>query len=534
MKILLRPSGVIGFHKNNLSSFSSLPISLPLIQRIAIYFVLSVLAVAIYLTIALIKNGDFGFPLDDAWIHQVYARNLGTHGEFSFFVGQPSSGSTSPLWAILLSISYALDADFRVWTVFLGILFLALTAWLGSVLARQLTPVNLISLWLVPIFLIFEWHLVWAAVSGMEILLFIFLSLALLDLFLIPPDFLHKNQTQYFVLGTIAGLLILARPEGIVLGGLIGLGILVRAKRLFPTPFSIESNLHRSEPSILSILLYLLAAALVLSPYLAFNSYTGGSLLPNTFYAKSQEYAELLTRSNFLLRWLNLYRQPFIGAQILLLPGLIWFARKLVVTREWELCIPLAWILLLPAIYAERLPVEYQFGRYMMPLIPFTIIYGVVGSALVVTRVHSFVVRRVWEVSLAILLIAFFALGAQLYSGSVAIVNCETVATARWTSANLPSGDLLAVHDIGAQGYFDSHRFLDLAGLVSPEVIPFVRDEGKLLLWMQARGVAFAIFFPDWYPQLGNNPALHTLHSENCDATHLAGGDDLNVYELIK
>jgi len=36
-----------------------------------------------------------GFPLDDAWIHQTYARNLVATGQFAFVPGQTSSGSTS-------------------------------------------------------------------------------------------------------------------------------------------------------------------------------------------------------------------------------------------------------------------------------------------------------------------------------------------------------------------------------------------------------------------------------------------------------
>lgn len=43
----------------------------------------------------------FGFPLDDAWIHRVYARSLAFGAGFSFNPGQPESGATSPLWAVV-------------------------------------------------------------------------------------------------------------------------------------------------------------------------------------------------------------------------------------------------------------------------------------------------------------------------------------------------------------------------------------------------------------------------------------------------
>jgi hypothetical protein len=55
------------------------------------------------------------------------------------------------------------------------------------------------------------------------------------------------------------------------------------------------------------------------------------------------------------------------------------------------------------------------------------------------------------------------------------------VAVSEWVAANTPPDDLIAAHDIGALGYFARRPLLDLAGLVSPEVIPFIRDE---MLWL--------------------------------------------------
>ena len=64
---------------------------------------LAAVSVSAYLLASMFQRGP-GFPLDDAWIHQTYARNLATLGEWSFVPGQPSAGSTAPLWSLLLSI----------------------------------------------------------------------------------------------------------------------------------------------------------------------------------------------------------------------------------------------------------------------------------------------------------------------------------------------------------------------------------------------------------------------------------------------
>ncbi|MCI0555637.1 MAG: hypothetical protein L0287_32225, partial [Anaerolineae bacterium] len=67
-----------------------------------------------------------GFPLDDAWIHLTYARNLAEHGEWAFRLGERSAGSTAPLWTVLLSIGFLLGLAPYIWTYFLGWVVLTL------------------------------------------------------------------------------------------------------------------------------------------------------------------------------------------------------------------------------------------------------------------------------------------------------------------------------------------------------------------------------------------------------------------------
>ncbi|MBI4673881.1 MAG: hypothetical protein HY741_19720 [Chloroflexi bacterium] len=324
---------------------------------------------------------------------------------------------------------------------------------------------------------------------------------------------------RFLILGIVAGLLTLTRPEGVVLAGLVGLGLFIRQRSTLTF-------------LIARISLYTLAFFIPLIPYLIFNLQTSGTLLPNTFYAKAAEYAELTAQSNFFARWLSLYRQPLIGAQVLLVPGLIFGAWKLARERKWILLVPAAWILLLPALYAWRLPVEYQFGRYLMPIIPFVVVYGSVGTAMLFQRISLRVIRRAWALTLAALLAAFYLLGANFYAQSVAVIQCEMVAVANWTRANLPPNALIAAHDIGAQAYFDPRPLLDLAGLVSPEVIPFIRDEEKLIEWMKARGAQYAIFFPTWYPQISQDARVRQVFSTGCVTTRELGEENLGVYQV--
>jgi hypothetical protein len=510
------------------------------ILTVSFFVGVSLFVVAIYVVMAFLQGGEFGFPLDDAWIHQVYARNLGTRFEFSFFAGQPSAGSTSPLWAILLGVGYGLGMDFRVWTIGLGALFLAGSGWMAGRVAGHLTGEARVSNWIVPIFVMLEWHMVWAAASGMEIVLFVFLSLALVEAY-----FARRNT---MVIGLIAGLLTLTRPEGVLLAGLVGVGLVWerRGELLkFDTSLSPRTTLTLGEgivpnratgegtiSALRAVLMYALAFVVVVAPYVYFNLQASGTILPNTFYGKGAEYADLTTGSGFFARWLMLYRQPMIGAQLLLIPGLIYGAIVLARQKKWGRLLPALWILILPALYAWRLPVEYQFGRYMMPIIPLVIIYGVVGTIELFKRIPVRVLVRVWGVTIVVLLVVFGLLGANFYAQSVGIINCEMVAASKWARANVPQGALIAAHDIGAQGYFDDHPMLDLAGLVSPEVIPFIRDEAKLKEWMVARGARYAIFFPTWYPHLSADGTFRQVFSTECGLTRDMGEENLRVYSI--
>lgn len=481
-------------------------------------FLFALLSAGAYLIVALWR-GALGFPLDDAWIHQVYARNLGTHFEFAFFAGQPSAGSTSPLWTILLALGYVLNVDFRGWAYGIGMGLLAASAFIVSRFKFEVQGSTFgihasRFMFYVAMLFILEWHLVWSAVSGMEILLFIFLSLLLVERFL--------ARERGWVLGLLAGLLTLTRPEGVVLAGLVGLGM----------TFDFMPHAPRVTHHVWRIACYVGTFVLVMLPYLAFNWLVSGAIFPNTFYAKAAEYAILFERAPFVVRWLELLWTPFIGAQVLLIPGMLYIVVRLMRNREWRTLIPLAWVVVLPAVYAFRLPVTYQHGRYEMPVIPFIIVYGMWGTIALFERINSWVIRTAWKISIGVTLVSFWVLGAMQYATDVAIIDCEMVQTARWVAANVPPDTVIAAHDIGALGYYYPRPFIDLAGLVSPEVIPFIRDESRLRDYLFARRTNLLIVFPNWYATLTADPRFVPVFQTDCAVTRQAGEKNMVVYEI--
>ncbi|MEK7278777.1 MAG: hypothetical protein AAB427_15605 [Chloroflexota bacterium] len=407
--------------------------------------------------------GVAGFPLDDAWIHQTYARNLAWHGQWAFILGQPSAGSTSPLWTLLLAVGYALRIDYFVWTTALNAVLLGVTAWLAYRLSGR---------WWVGALVAVEWHLVWAAASGMETILFCALVMAAWR-------------------ATIAGA---ARSYAMLGGVLIGLAVWTRPDGLIALPFCATAIwLASKENTIKRLALFTLGAAAVVAPYFFFNISLSGQWWPNTFFAKQAEYAILL-QLPLWRRLAQIFAAPFVGATLLLLPALF--------NRKWW--IQLSWVAAFLAVYAFRLPVTYQHGRYLIPIIPMLIVIGGAGAAgwvqLKANAVWRRVISRAWVIALGGVAAAFWALGANALIADVRVINAEMVRTAKWVAANLPPGTVVAAHDIGALGYFADVQLIDLAGLVSPEVIPIIGDEKRLREFMSREGAQYFINYPGWCP----------------------------------
>ncbi len=426
-----------------------------------------------------------GFPLDDAWIHQTYARNLALRGEWAFLPGVRSAGSTAPLWTFLLAIGYKFFTQPYAWAFLLGFGGLLGTALLGEGLFRAEMPLWKSRIPWIALFLAGEWHLVWAAVSGMETTLYAAMILAVFWL-------LRRQTKAFWAAGALAGLAVWVRPDGVTLIG--------------PVLFVIVLSAPTWRARTLRILPALAAFSVGVGLYLLFNRLSAASWLPNTFYAKQAEYA-IYQQFPLWQRFFSLAGLPLVGTGVLLLPGAVFSVWHAYRDRRWVLLSMAIWWLGYTLLYAVRLPVTYQHGRYLMPAMPVFFVLGAVGTARLLSGARlngrlGFVLKRVWALSAAAAWIVFVGIGARGYAEDVAIIETEMVSAAHWINKNTPADALIAVHDIGAIGYYSQRNLIDLAGLVSPEVIPFIRDEDQLAEYMDARGVDYLVTFPSWYSEM--------------------------------
>lgn len=483
---------------------------------------------------------ELGFPLDDAWIHQTYARNLAEWGEWAFVPGEPSVASTAPLYTVLLAAGHLLAVDFFIWTFALGIITLIAAGWIGSWLADHLYPaLPHVGLW-TGLAIVTTWHLIWAAASGMETMLFATLSLGVVGLAwrerTAKVNASHPRDVvvRGILLGFAGAALTLARPEGVGLLGLTGVTMLLA----WP---------HGATRGGMRLYMAWAGGVIVgwlvgVVPYAALNLSIEGTLLPNTSAAKQAEYA-VVREQAILARYARVVLPILAGGQVVLLPGMVVSINTLIQRVRADrsallLLLPLVWALMDVSAYALRLPVAYQHGRYVVPVLPHLILYGVAGTLLIVRDGRR---RRSWRIAsrslaLTALLVVpgFLVIGARQYGTDVRIINTEMVAAAQWLDDQVPPDELLAVHDIGAVGFYAPRPILDLAGLVSPEVVPIIRDGEALMRLMCERNAQYLMAFPDQIPTSEDDPRLGGAPVYSTDAPYAAeaGGDNMAIYKL--
>jgi hypothetical protein len=329
--------------------------------------------------------------------------------------------------------------------------------------------------------------------------------------------FLLGKNRNHFGLGLIVGLCVWVRPDGAAL--------------LIPLLITIVPDTPSVRAGFKNLLLSGLGFVLLAAPYLLFNLALSGTILPNTYYAKQTEYADLLLVPLYQ-RFFAQTLQLVTGVGFIILPAALYWLYRAIRNKDYASLSCFVWLILFTGTYAMRLPVTYQHGRYAMPMIPIFLLLGSLAGAAWFADTTQGKLKKLlqtaWLLSTGLICAAFFFIGAWTYANDVAYIESNMVNTAQWISANLPKNELIAAHDIGALGYFGSHQLIDLAGLISPDVIPFIRDQGKLAAYMDKNNVNYLVTFPNWYPELikGKNEVF----SSNSIFAKSYGGENMNVY----
>jgi len=466
----------------------------------------AVAAAVVYCAVeATLLGGHLGFPLDDSWIHLQFARNLAAGAGLSYNPGELVTGSTSPLWTALLSLLFHLPGNVVAWTKLAGISAFVLAVRATFRLGR-LTGLDRRLSTLASLLTAGTYWLVWSALSGMEICLFLWLSLE--GLILQTREVRGGGQRALAL--PVLGLAALARPEGLLLL------MLAVAERVVQRLRSPAGEARRG--AWRALLLGAVGAAVVAVPTFAFYAVVGGSPLPTTFGAKAGVAHVLLPDGRYLIMVLGVLFRPQPWLTLLAGGGMAALGWRWLRSRH-ESVLPALWVLALPFAYSllaqGKSALLGNFGRYYFPLFPLVILLGCLALAAARSGAVDVPRRALWR-ALAIVVLAlptFYTLlyGAAFYARNVVNVEDGDVRAGLWLARHVPPQALIAVQDIGAMKFFAPQPVLDLAGIVTPAVQGAVRGaispedrtgQAGMLRFLAERRPDYLVVFPSWYPAL--------------------------------
>jgi arabinofuranosyltransferase len=490
-------------------------------------------------------KGGLGFPLDDSWIHLQFARNLARGLGLSYNPGHFVTGSTAPLWTALLSLLFLLPGNVAVWTKALGIALHLAGIEATRRLGRELGLSPGFAALAAGLTLATSW-LVWSALSGMEIPLFILLSLWGMILHLRERNDLGRLGRLPLSAGVFA-VAALARPEAVLLLALA----FVDRFLVFSSAGNAGNERRWRAPSPRTLLLAAAFAACALAGPCLFYQWAGGSVLPTTFAAKGGGGAHgLLPNQRYLANVLSLFFQPQPWTTLLAGAGALALVARLGTPRERGL-LPALWLFGLPLAYSLLTPGPTQmlgnFGRYYFPLFPVLAILGVLGLERPVRALGELLSSPLLRAALAALgLAVLFAptlatllRGESFYAQNVANVQESDVAVAQWLAARVPPAAVLAVNDIGAIKYLLPNPIVDLASIATPEIRREVQQavaagapwNDAMVAAVERRRPDYVVIFPSWVPGIAQDSRFRPVHHLEIADNITMGGNEIVVYD---
>jgi hypothetical protein len=421
--------------------------------------------------VAHLATRSFG-PREDAYISYSYARNLAAGQGWVFFPGEePTYGSTSPLFVLLLAAARLLGADIPaaghtlqlVATAGTVLLIFLIGSAMGSPTGGLLGG------------LLFGLHgQIPYLISGMETALVLLLSAALILLYL---------RGQLVAAGIVSGLLVLARPDAVLLAALLLCHLLAtRGRRAWRA---------------------LLPAFAVILPWYVYAWRTFGSLLPNPVVAKqlagSRVFAPL-SWSLFVYHFLPISWTGLVAVALALAGvGALWLGRK---DSAWTAAI--AW----PALYFLALWIAGapSFGVYYVP--PLLVVWIAVGHGLAALPgpPSGSPLRRRAGALVAAAAALFLTLALVRGTGETMREGRESrhrvvPRLARWLRAQAPPGSRVCAFEVGHLGYFSGCNVIDLLGLTTRRTWPWLKRCDFLgAVRALEPDYVVALDAPDWLP----------------------------------
>lgn len=472
----------------------------------------------------------FGFSFDDSWIHVQYTRTIFEGHPWEYSKGIPSTGSSAPLWSVLLSPIF-LFGTARA-TVVTSVLAISATlftidTFLAGMLVESQTHDRRIGIFAQVIFVMVPRN-VGLMLSGMETPLA--MLILLLVLILLP-----KSDWKFDpLLGILVGLAYLCRPEFVLI---VVLCFPIRALYILSKE---GISLHRS----LSLSSMFILALLTVAPWVLHCMNVTGLPFPDSYYSKMRRGVS----SNAVNLWNFFWLRVWLPSEPFLILG---FIGAIVLTAKRR---PYEGILIAGMVVLYRLTMPGMAllfdARYLVPLFDLLALSFVGGAFILFRQVILKVIpeeksKPNEEGIIAILLLSILFIPSaisynhhvQIHANQASNIQEMQVTLSLWIRENIPTNSTIATYDVGAIGYFARGTVVDLYGLVTPEILHNRTSVKQRVTYLREINCSYIMFYVQWFAGLrfeinGQNGTVTELTRAHLDDNVVCGTDDMAVYKI--
>ena len=476
-----------------------------------------------FLILGSVLRTQYGFPLDDSYIHQTVARNFAHYGVLGFIPDKASSGATSLLWACLQASNYKFlhGIDPIAFNFAFSWLMLALIGPLLFLLARR-DGMPLLSSSILAGAPALCGNFMWLGLIGMEHLLFIVLVLvAIYFWFDTGLDSRPPGRRTAIYAGLAAGLLAITRPEAMVFGPLLAATWKVR---------KVQRTLS---DALTALAIWVVFLGLLFGT----NLYTSRSLMPATLKGRTWLYFHnsggphtVHSMIRFLGAWIQRLPRQFSTRYVqqmqslsqvhgqFALYGFLLFGLAMVGVyallskRPPRITFLLVWAALHTLIYLVTFPTGGHGGRYqplnLLLLFP-CLCLGLLWLLNIAFKGHPKWTGAIAVIVLVIAGIASLRTWRTVALDGIAHINNTHGKMALWIIQNLPPNPPIAAFDIGRISYDLGRGILDLGGLVDPDYVPYLTS-GRIPEYLEQRHVQYVVLPSKAADEFGftHNPTL--------------------------
>ena len=464
--------------------------ALNLLKKPLFWVILMGMAIALGYFLTMLKAAEMRAvaPLDDAYIHFQYAKQIALGQPWQYNSGYPiSTGATSLIYPFLLAVAYWLGfrEDGIVWPAMLiGATSLVISAVLIYKITFNLnrSEERLPALWqrrialITSLLFLFTGAIPWSYLNGMETGLFTLFILAAFHSFVTE----RPGRTALFL--TLSAL---ARPEGIFLAGiawLISAGQLITDRQQYKRQFGLMTiaMLLSSTPYLVNIVL----TGTPVATGAQAKSWLGNVpfVLSDLLISMGRMAVLILERMTF--GFLASRSWPVVpGVLLLAMVGAISLWKR---KYRWTVLLAGGWFIAGTLLAATLITALWQIGRYQVPFLAILVPFVGVGFGVLLISV-----RPRWRKGLAfgfllwaVLVIISSAEAVRAYYDAVASTYGQQIALADTISRQLPDDSLVAVHDAGAIKYLGNRNIYDMIGLTT---------QGTADAWRHGSGAIFEL-----------------------------------------